>query len=106
MAYGCFNRNEAAKPDAEVRLINNLAVPSGGFVIPGRSAQLKWTNNFESLPATVFKNPDAMDFALTDEKLKHSGIPVRGQAIPYVGAVDPQKGMWRYGADESKLPTL
>ena len=61
-------------------------------------------NNHAVVDKAALANPAGMDFTPTSEALTLGGVPVMGMAIPYVGAVDPAKGMWRYGADESKLP--
>jgi len=104
-AYGCWTPGKRkAKADAEVMLVNNASVASDSLDFSKWAAKLNWKNNFDHLPASALKDPKAMDFTPTDKALKTGGIPVMGQAIPYVGAVDPAKGMWRYGADLSKLP--
>ena len=104
IGFGSWNPKGKSKLDAEVMLINNLSVPKGNLDFTRRGKPLKWKNNLQNLPASVLKAPDGMDFTPTDEKLKTGGVPVREEKIPYVGAVDPTKGMWRYGADETKLP--
>ncbi len=103
IAFAHWNRNGLSKADAMVMLINNLALPEGSLDFKRWGKVLKWRNNLQSLPASVLENPDTMDFTPTQEKLKTGGVPVHGQKIPYIGAVDPEKGMWRYGAGESKL---
>jgi hypothetical protein len=45
-----------------------------------------------------------MNFTPVTKELANSGIPVLGREIAYIGAVDPEKGMWVFGADESRLP--
>lgn len=103
--FGCWSqKNKPAKADAELVLINNLAVPAGTFDVPRWRDQLNWTNNLV-FPKTALRSPEKMDFTPVDERLARGGVPVQGQTISYVGAVDPRTGMWRYGADESKLPT-
>jgi hypothetical protein len=104
LGFGCWAQTGSARLDAEVMLINNLALPGGSLGFGKWGARLGWKNNFESLPATAVKDADAMDFTPTDAKLKSGGVPVLGQAYPYIGAVDPAKGMWRCGVDQSKLP--
>ncbi|MBI1338024.1 MAG: hypothetical protein GC164_13840 [Phycisphaera sp.] len=94
------------EPDAQVHLINNISLPQGRLRFSARGRQDLWLNNADSLTDEALKDPAKMDFTPVDEKLKTGGIPVLGQEIPYMGAVDPAKGMWRYGADESKLPEL
>jgi hypothetical protein len=93
-----------AQLDAGVMLINNLAIPEGSLDFSKWAKPLEWGNNLQSLPVSALKNPDGMDFTPTDEKLKSGGVSVLNQKISCVGAVDPEKGMWRYGADESRLP--
>lgn len=104
VAYNFWNPKGKAKADAEIRLVNNLAVPKGSLSFAKWRRRLKWKNNFDSRPVSALAAPGAGDFTPTDKKLKTGGIPVLAQKISYVGAVDPQKGMWRYGVDESKLP--
>ena len=104
VAYSYWNRAAKALADAEVMLVNNASFASDGLDFGERAALLDWKNNLDRLPATALANPDAMDFTPTDEALKTGGVPVLGQAISYVGAVDPATGMWRYGADVSRLP--
>jgi hypothetical protein len=104
IGFGCWTLGGKAQLDAEVMLINNLAIPEGSLDFSNWAKPLKWRNNLQSLPVSVLKNPDMMDFTPTDQKLKISGVSVLNQKISYIGAVDPEKGMWRYGADESKLP--
>ncbi len=104
VAFEYWNPKEKAKPDAEVVLLNNLAVSNEEKSFAKWAPQLNWKNNFESMPDSVLKDPNAMDFTPTIERLKNDGIPVLGKDIPYIGAVDPKVGMWRYGVDESKLP--
>lgn len=105
LGFGCWNQDgKKARADADVVLVNNLAVPTGSFVVPKWQTELKWTNNVV-LPESALKAPVTMDFTPTDVRLTREGIPVLGQAISYIGAVDPEKGIWRYGAEETKLPT-
>jgi hypothetical protein len=104
VGFGCWNPKGRASADADVMLVNNVAIPRGRLSFARWGKRLKWKNNYDALPASVVKDPNAMEFTPTDERLKKGGVPVSGQAISYVGAVDPAKGMWRYGADESKLP--
>lgn len=104
IGFGCWTPGGKAQLDAEVMLINNLAIPEGSLDFSKWAKSLKWHNNLQSLPVSVLKNPDRMDFTPTDERLKSGGVSVLNQNISYIGAVDPEKGMWRYGADESKLP--
>lgn len=105
IGYGCWTPGrKKCLMDAEVMLINNLAIPKGTLDFDTAGKRLGWRNNLQSLPVSALKNPDRMDFTPVDENLKRGGIPVLDQKISYIGAVDPTKGMWRYGADESKLP--
>jgi len=104
IGFGCWNPKGNSKADAEIMLINNLAIPQGNLDFSKWGTRLKWRNNLQSLPASALKNPEAMNFTPTEETLKTGGIPVQDKQIPYIGAVDPAKGMWRYGADESELP--
>ena len=89
--------------DADVILVNNLSLPRSGLTFKPRAAKMKWNNNIESLPASALKDPAGMDFTPVAERLKTGGVPVDDKPVKYIGAVDPQKGMWRYGADVSKL---
>ncbi len=105
VAYGCWSQNrEKAKADADVRLINNIAI--GGGLQFAKWRNRKKVNNRDSLPASVVKDPVNLDFTPVDESLKTGGVPVDDEPVTYVGAVDPEKGMWRYGADISKLPSF
>ena len=104
IGFGSWTPGKKAKLDAEVMLINNLSAPETELDFSLRGEPLGWKNNPRDLPASVLKDPENMDFTPVVERLKTGGVPVRGQEIPYIGAVDPAKGMWRYGADESKLP--
>ncbi len=92
------------KLDADVVLINNLSVPKGSLTFEKWKTLKGWKNNIESLPETVFKDPAKMDFTPMDEKLKTGGVRVDDTPVNYIGAVDPEKGMWRYGADPTTLP--
>ena len=97
---------DLAKPDAEVFLINNLAIANEqkeeAFHIYGELGKGK--NNYEYSSYSSLKAPDKMNFTPVTKELANSGIPVLGREINYIGAVDPEKGMWIYGADESRLP--
>jgi len=104
IGFGKWNHREVAKLDAEVMLVNNIALPAGGLDFTRIGKQLKWKNNLQSMPASVLRNPDAMDFTPVDKKVKGGGIPVGDEPFKFIGAVDPQRGMWRYGADLSRLP--
>ena len=104
IGFGAWSMDGKAQLDAGVMLINNLAIPEGSLDFSKWAKPLKWGNNLQSLPVSALKNPDGMDFTPTDEKLKSGGVSVLNQKISCVGAVDPEKGMWRYGADESRLP--
>ena len=106
VAFSYWGTKGEAKADAEVVLTNNAAVSSDSLSFSKWAARLNWKNNFDGLPDTVLKNPDATDFAPTSEGLETGGVSVLEQAVPYVGAVDPAKGMWRYGVDASELPKL
>jgi len=102
--YGNWLAN--TKSDAEVQLVNNLAVSGEkeekAFAIYTELGKGK--NNFESLSDSVLKAPNVMNFTPVSTYLKTSGIPILGKNINYIGAVDPDKGMWTYGADETLLP--
>lgn len=105
-AFSYWGANGQAKADAETRLVNNAAIACGDLEFGKWAEQLDWKNNVDHLPSTSVKNPDAKDFTPAGESLKTGGVPVLGRVISYIGAVDPEKGMWHYGVDESKLPDL
>ena len=102
-AYWNGNKKIKATPDADVSVCNNLAVACESRMYSTWKRSQGMTNNVERRGG-VLKDPTAMDFTPKAPNLQDSGIPVLGESIPYVGAVDQGKGMWRYGADESKLP--
>jgi hypothetical protein len=104
IGFGSWNPKGKSKIDAEVMLINNLAVPEGTLNFTKWGKRLNRKNNLQSLPASVLQAPDKMDFTPTDQKLTTGGVPVQAEKTSYIGAVNPVKGMWRYGCDESKLP--
>ncbi|GEM_PF-19801 len=101
-AYGFWMRG---KPDAEVMLVNNAAVGCEPGFFSKWAAKLGWKNNVVVPSLSALKNPDGLDFTPVDDRLKHGGLPVLGRRVPYLGAVDPTRGMWRFGADESRLPS-
>lgn len=101
-AFGSFGDSKTR--DAELHLVNNLAISCINGALGNSNHAMTFENNFNSTSASVVQNPEAADFTPTKEELKTGGTAVLGTAIPYIGAVDPRKGMWRYGADESKLP--
>lgn len=102
IGFGCWNTQGKAQPDADVMLVNNLAVPEGTLDFGLWGQRLGWRNNL-SRPLSALKDPERMDLTPVDGQLRSGGIPVWGQPVAYIGAVDPQKGMWRCGADESEL---
>ena len=104
LGFGCWTRGKKAQTDADVMLINNLSLPETELDFSVRAGQYGWKNNLQNQPDSAVKNPAGMDFSPVADNLKKGGLPVNGQPIKYIGAVDPEKGMWRYGADESKLP--
>lgn len=101
-AFGNFGNSQ--KRDADLNLVNNLAVSCSKKALSNNDMVKDYVNNHAGVDKAALANPAGMDFAPTSETLKSGGVPVMGTEIPYVGAVDPAKGMWRYGADESKLP--
>ncbi|WP_211318008.1 right-handed parallel beta-helix repeat-containing protein [Desulfobacter hydrogenophilus] len=102
--YASWNKSGKSKRDAEIMLINNLAILEERLDFFERKKELRWRNNFQSQFVSVVINPEKMNFSPTTNMLKFGGIPVMGQSISYIGAVDPKRGMWRYGVDESLLP--
>lgn len=105
VAYGCFSGGRGkATPDADVNIANNLVVSCGPDLLSKWKAKDKWRDNVETSSPTALRDPEGMDFTPVAKELLRPGVPVRGEAFSYVGAVDPEKGMWRYGADESQLP--
>ena len=102
-AFGSFGNSK--KRDAELHLINNLAIASDPEALGNPSHVMTHQNNVYAELEAV-KDAANLDFTPIDEALRTGGVPVRGKQIPYVGAVDPDQGMWRYGADESKIPPL
>ena len=104
--YQCGNAafGISKKRDADLNLVNNLAVSCAPGALSGKHATKTHLNNKSFKDESVLAAPKAMDFTPTRENLKSGGVPVLGTPFPYIGAVDPEKGMWRYGADESKLP--
>ena len=92
------------KHDAELHVVNNLAIASSEEALSDERYTMTWENNINSKSPSVVKAPEAGDFTPTKEALRTGGIEVLGKPITYIGAVDPEKGMWRYGADESALP--
>ena len=92
------------KHDAELHVVNNLAIASSEEALSDERYTMTWENNINSKSPSVVKAPEAGDFTPTKEALRTGGIEVLGKPITYIGAVDPEKGMWRYGADESVLP--
>jgi hypothetical protein len=100
-AFGSFGDPKIR--DAGLHVINNLAIASSEGAL-GNPTQVKTHLNNLDADAEAVKDAENWDFTPTDEKLKSGGVPVEGRPITYVGAVDPAKGMWRYGADESQLP--
>lgn len=106
--YNCLSLGiePQGNPDADLNLVNNLAILPGMLRFSENLTRAYgWQNNLDSVPSDAVRDPDAMDFTPTRKDLKEGGIPVMDTAMPYIGAVDPAKGMWRYGADESKLQT-
>jgi catechol 2,3-dioxygenase-like lactoylglutathione lyase family enzyme len=101
-AFGSFGQSK--KRDADLNLVNNLAVSCAETALGNKNVAKTYKNNFALKDKSAFRNAQSMDFTPTDGKLGVAGVPVLGTPIPYVGAVDPEKGMWRYGADESRLP--
>jgi hypothetical protein len=101
-AFGNFGNSK--ERDADLNLANNLAVSCSEKALADESFARTYVNNRTLTNTTALADPEGMDFAPASEHLKSGGVPVMQTAIPYVGAVDPAKGMWRYGADESKLP--
>lgn len=102
--YKCGNAALNARNGADVNVVNCLAVSCPPGALGNKNMLKSYTNNHVLKNKSALVNPDKMDFTPTREDLKSGGVKVLGKAIPYVGAVDPETGMWRYGADESKLP--
>ncbi|MDD2600926.1 MAG: hypothetical protein PHO37_17165 [Kiritimatiellae bacterium] len=100
-AFGCFG--DSKKRDADLNLVNNLAVSCSEEALAGKHLVKTHVNNQAVNDESVLVAPQSMDFTPQGKNLM-SGAPVLGQTMPYVGAVDPDIGMWRYGADELKLP--
>lgn len=89
--------------DANLHLVNNLAV-SCPFGTLGNAHVVKtYLNNHAFADPSVLTDPKFMNF-IPRGKALISGVSVLGKPIGYIGAVNPKQGMWRYGADESKLP--
>lgn len=106
IGFDYFNGNKDETPvvDADVHFVNNLAVMHKKAKTTIWPEKLILENNFESQPSSVLKSPDTLDFTPVDDVLINSGITVKGKEYKYIGAVNPEKGMWIYGADESRLP--
>ena len=102
-AFGSFG--DSKKRDADLNLVNNLAVACSKGALAHEEFVKTYVNNQMVKDKESLADPENMDFTPTREDLKTGGVSVMGTAVPYVGAVDPARGMWRYGADESKLPS-
>jgi len=101
-AFGSFGKSKTR--DADLNLVNNLAVLCSKGALADKHVLKTHVNNQAVMDETALADPESMNFTPISEQLKTGGVPVMGTKIRYVGAVDPKKGMWRYGADESKLP--
>ncbi len=104
LGFGCWSSGGKAQTDAEVMLINNLSLPETELDFNLRAKQYNWKNNLQNQPDSAVRNPAKMDFTPVADNLRTGGISVLGQEMKYIGAVDPEKGMWKYGAEESELP--
>lgn len=102
-AFGSFGNSK--KRDADLNLVNNLAVSCSKGALADKHVVKTHVNNQAVMDNAALADPENMNFTPTSEHLETGGVPVMGTAIPYVGAVDPANGMWRYGVDESKLPS-
>jgi len=101
-AFGSFGNSK--KRDADLNLVNNLSVLCSKGALANKHVVKTHVNNQAVMDEAALADPGSMNFTPISEQLKTGGAPVMGTEIRYVGAVDPKKGMWRYGADESKLP--
>jgi hypothetical protein len=100
--FGSFGNSK--KRDADLNVVNNLAVACSKGALSDARRTRHHENNTSVRDVSVLKDVRRMDFTPVTDELTAGGVPVLGRRIPYVGAVDPKKGMWRYGADVSKLP--
>lgn len=106
--YNCdslvYNVFKNGKSDANVTLINNLLVSCPTKALKSWKRVLKSKKNIEVFNSLLFKSPVNMNLTPTLRKYIKNIIPNESiNNAKYIGAVNPEKGMWKYGADVSKL---
>lgn len=97
LKYGILNHGMA---DANVTLVNNLLVNCDYGTLEKIKKLLKAKNNIELYDSSIFISPKTMDFTPNIKKYKYI---IYDENNNYIGAVNPKKGMWKYGVDSSKL---
>ena len=98
IGFGCWTPGAKAKFDAEVMLVNNLSILDSALDFDQWGVRMGWHNNLQSMPASICRDVAAIDFTPVDARVSQGGKAVRDEKIDYIGAVDPRREMWQYGA--------